>query len=104
MTTPPGQYISLTGGLQPLVTPAVPTDGGARFYGGPDDGGVFVLVVEDAGEGTLVLANGTEMQRLQSGHSFWFAWYANFPDTAWWRGLAQSIAAIFDRMLAARDG
>ena len=32
-------HISLTGGLQPLVTPAVPTDGGARFCGGPDDGG-----------------------------------------------------------------
>ena len=27
------------GGLQPLVTPAVPTDGGARFHGGPHDGG-----------------------------------------------------------------
>jgi len=56
-----------------LVTSAVPTDGGACFYGGPDDGGVLVLVVEDAGEETLVLADGTEMQRLQSGQSFWFA-------------------------------
>ncbi len=56
--------MSLTGGLRPLVTPAVPTGGGARFYGGPDDGGVLVLVVEDAGEETLVLADGTEMQRL----------------------------------------
>lgn len=27
----------------------------------PDDGGVLVLVVEDAGEGTLVSADGTEM-------------------------------------------
>jgi len=91
VTTPPGQYISLTGGLQPLATPAVPTDGGARFYGGPDDGGVLMLAVEDAGEETLVLADGTEMQRLQSGHSFWFAGYANFPDTAWWP--AQTSAA-----------
>lgn len=65
---------------------AVPTDGGARFYGGPDDGRELVLVVEEAGEETLVLADGTELQRLQSGHSFWFAWYANFPDTSWWPG------------------
>ena len=65
---------------------AVPTDGGARFYGGPDGGGVLLLVVEDAGEETLLLADGTELQRLQSGHSFWFAWYANFPDTGWWPG------------------
>ncbi len=64
---------------------AVPTDGGARFYGGPVAGGL-VLVVEDAGEDTLVLADGSELVRLQSGHSFWFAWYANFPDTAWWPG------------------
>jgi hypothetical protein len=63
---------------------AVPTDGGARFYGGPDDGSVLVLVVENAGEETLILADGTELGRLQSGHSFWFAWYANFPDTGWW--------------------
>jgi hypothetical protein len=65
---------------------AVPTNGGARFYGEPDGGGVLVLVVEDAGEDTLVLADGSELARLQSGHSFWFAWYANFPDTAWWPG------------------
>jgi len=65
---------------------AVPTDGGARFYGGTDGGGVLLLVVEDAGEETLLLADGTELQRLQSGHSFWFAWYANFPDTGWWPG------------------
>jgi hypothetical protein len=65
---------------------AVPTDGGARFYGGSDDGGVLVLVVEDAGEEKLLLADGTELDRLQSGHSFWFAWYANFPDTGWWPG------------------
>lgn len=64
----------------------VPTDGGARFYRGLDGGGVLVLVVEDAGEDTLVLADGSELVRLQSGHSFWFAWYANFPDTAWWPG------------------
>jgi hypothetical protein len=65
---------------------AVPTEGGARFYAGPDDGGVLVLVVEDAGEETLLLADGTELQRLASGHSFWFAWFANFPDTGWWPG------------------
>ena len=38
-----------------------------------------------------MLADGTEMQRLQIGHSFWFAGYANFPDTAWWP--AQTSAA-----------
>jgi hypothetical protein len=65
---------------------AVSTDGGARFYGGPDVGGVLVLVVEDAGEERLLLADGTELERLQSGHSFWFAWFANFPDTEWWPG------------------
>ena len=65
---------------------AVPTNGGARFYGGPGGGDVLVLVVEEAGEDTLVLADGSELARLQSGHSFWFAWYANFPDTAWWPG------------------
>ena len=63
---------------------AVPTDGGARFYAGPDDGGVLLLVVEDAAEETLLLADGTELARVQSGHSFWFAWFANFPDTGWW--------------------
>ncbi|GMQ85720.1 MAG: hypothetical protein BMS9Abin07_1288 [Acidimicrobiia bacterium] len=65
---------------------AVPTDGGARFYGRPDEGSVLALVLEDAGEDTLVLADGSELLRLQSGHSFWFAWYANFSDTAWWPG------------------
>ena len=65
---------------------AVPTDGGARFYGGLNAGVVLLLAVEDAGEDTLVLADGSELARLQSGHSFWFAWYANFPDTAWWPG------------------
>ena len=65
---------------------AVPTDGGARFYAGPDDGGVLVLVVEDAGENTLLLADSTELRRIQSGHSFWFAWFANFPETGWWPG------------------
>ncbi len=64
---------------------AVPTDGGARFYGGLE-GVVLLLAVEDVGEDTLVLADGSELARLQSGHSFWFAWYANFPDTAWWPG------------------
>jgi Protein of unknown function (DUF3179) len=63
---------------------AVPTDGGARFYAGPDDGRVLVLAVEDAGEDALALADGSTLQRVPSGHSFWFAWYANYPDTAWW--------------------
>jgi hypothetical protein len=64
---------------------AVPTDGGVRFYA-TTEGGTLLLVVEDAGEELLVLADGSELERLQSGHSFWFAWYANFPDTGWWPG------------------
>ena len=64
---------------------AVPTDGGVRFYGTVDTG-TLLLVVEDAGEETLRLADGSELGRLQSGHSFWFAWYANYPDTGWWPG------------------
>lgn len=36
------------------------------------------------GENSAVLADGTEMRRLVTGQSFWFAWYGNFPDTAWW--------------------
>jgi hypothetical protein len=61
----------------------VPTDGGARFYEG--SGSVEGAV---ASEEELTLADGTVLPRLQSGHSFWFAWYANFPDTAWWPEVA----------------
>jgi hypothetical protein len=64
---------------------AVPTEGGARFYLGPD-AVELPVEVQDAGEETLVLVDGTALARLQSGHSFWFAWYANFPDTGWWPG------------------
>lgn len=57
----------------------VPTDGGARFYAGSGPAGDSI-----ASEENLTLTDGTVLPRLQSGHSFWFAWYTNFPDTAWW--------------------
>jgi hypothetical protein len=64
---------------------AVPTNGGARFYSAGDT----PVVESDLGgvradEATLVLADGTQLERLVSGHSFWFAWFGAFPDTAWW--------------------
>jgi hypothetical protein len=63
----------------------VPTGGGARFYDGTGlDAGADLDGV--AGESALVLGDGTELTRLASGHSFWFAWYVNFPDTATWGG------------------
>lgn len=65
---------------------AVSTDGGARFYGGAPVADPLEVAVEEAGEQTLLLADGTVLDRLQSGHSFWFAWYANYPDTEWWPG------------------
>ena len=61
----------------------VPTGGGARFYDG-GGGDVQLHLFGDAGEEALLLGDGTELPRLQSGHSFWFAWYVNFPDTETW--------------------
>ena len=37
-----------------------------------------------AEEDALVLPDGTQLARVVSGQSFWFAWYGNFPDTDWW--------------------
>jgi len=51
-------------------------DGAVTFEGGE------VTVAEDS----LTLRDGTELPRLVSGQSFWFAWYGNFPDTDWWPG------------------
>jgi hypothetical protein len=75
---------------QPVVF--VASGNGARVYQGVDglavvDGvslfdGTEVTVGEDA----LTLSDGTVLPRLVSGQSFWFAWYGNFPDTAWWPG------------------
>ena len=69
----------------PFAVVAVPTSGGARFYGPAggrlDDGPVEV---EAGDEETVTLADGTELPRLKSGHSFWFAWFSNFSDTGWW--------------------
>jgi hypothetical protein len=52
----------------------VVVDGELIFEGEP------VTVTEDS----LILSTGTELARLVSGQSFWFAWYGNFPDTDWW--------------------
>jgi hypothetical protein len=64
---------------------AVPTSGGARFYlAGDVDLPSGQFAGAEAGETALVLADGSTLERLVSGQSFWFAWYASFPDTAWW--------------------
>ncbi len=63
---------------------AVPSAGGARFYEAGDLGDAAALGDADVAEDVLVLADGTELPRVQSGQSFWFAWYGTFPDTAWW--------------------
>ncbi|MFQ5948041.1 MAG: DUF3179 domain-containing protein [Acidimicrobiia bacterium] len=63
----------------------VPTSGGARFYdvtGAGDLGDDVAGAV--AGELALQLPDGRRFDRVQSGQSFWFAWYGNHPDTAWW--------------------
>ncbi|MBT8165209.1 MAG: DUF3179 domain-containing protein [Acidimicrobiia bacterium] len=68
----------------------VASGNGARVYESVDglrvvDGRVLfdgepVTVSEDS----LILPDGTELNRLVSGQSFWFAWYGNFPDTDFW--------------------
>ncbi len=60
----------------------VPTSGGARFYDATASG--VADAAGEAGEEALVLAGGTRLPRLQSGQSFWFAWYGAFPATEWW--------------------
>jgi hypothetical protein len=63
----------------------VPTAGGARFYSaGNTAPAESDLLVAESDEAFLVLADGTRLERLVSGQSFWFAWYGAFPDTAWW--------------------
>ncbi len=61
---------------------AVSTRAGARFYlGSPGPADPVDLV---AGELALTLPDGSELPRLQSSQSFWFAWHALHPDTDWW--------------------
>ncbi len=82
-----GGLVTELGGA-PVVL--VASEGGARAYQGA--AGLEVLEGEilfegelvTAGEDALVLPDGTELARLISGQSFWFAWYGNFPDTEWW--------------------
>ena len=68
---------------------AVPSNGGARFFAVPDtvtagDAEIAALAAEGAvGESALVV-DGESWERIQSGQSFWFAWYATYPDTEWW--------------------
>ena len=74
-------------GLGELEVIAVPTTAGARFYQAPDapltaDLEAFLAaatVTEDA-----IDTGGVSYARIQSGQSYWFAWYANFPETRWW--------------------
>lgn len=58
---------------------AVPTAVDVRFYGG---GGPDEVVDVDAAR--AVLADGSSLPRLQSGRSFWFAWFSAHPDTSLW--------------------
>jgi hypothetical protein len=68
----------------------VASGNGARVYESTEgievvDGAVLYAGAEaTVTEEALVLADGTELRRLISGQSFWFAWYGNFPDTDWW--------------------
>ncbi len=62
----------------------VPTGGGARFYDASGAGDLGDVAAASAGEEGLALESGGSLPRLQSGQSFWFAWYGSFPDTAWW--------------------
>ena len=77
-----------TVGDRPVVF--VASGNGARVYEATDGLEVENGEVRFAGEATtvteeaLVLGDGSELPRLISGQSFWFAWYGNFPDTAWW--------------------
>ncbi len=63
---------------------------GARVYEAIDGleviGGelMFAGSPADPTEDSLVLSDGTELPRIVSGQSFWFAWYGNFPETDWW--------------------
>lgn len=71
-------------GDTPLLV--VPTGVGARVYDGTGlelaDGDRPDVVSEDAAGATL--ADGTVLPRLVVDQGFWFAWFNNHPDTAWW--------------------
>ncbi len=63
---------------------AVETAGGARVYDALDlDLATVDLAGAEAGDEALIVG-GVSLPRLQSGHSFWFAWFANFPETNTW--------------------
>ena len=82
-----GAVIVDVGGVPVL---AVSANVGGRAYEAVD--GLEVVDGEPVFDGQPVtinedfagLAGGTEMRRLVSGQSFWFAWFGNFPDTDWW--------------------
>lgn len=77
-----------TVGDRPVVF--VASGNGARVFEGAEglevvDGSVlFEGSAVSVDEDVLTLPDGTELPRLVSGQSFWFAWYGNFPDTGWW--------------------
>lgn len=66
------------------------TEAGARVYesvAGLEIDGDSVVVGDgevEVTEDALLLPDGSELARLVSGQSFWFAWYGNYPDTDWW--------------------
>jgi hypothetical protein len=66
----------------------VPTRGGARVYEGEvpadADGRVLDPSTLRAEDDSLVLDDGSALPRLASVQSFWFAWYARWPQTRWW--------------------
>jgi hypothetical protein len=70
----------------------VASENGARVYESADGVAVLDGTVTFEGsevtvsEDSLTLPDGSELARLVSGQSFWFAWYGNFPDTDWWPG------------------
>ncbi len=76
-----GPQVLEAGGRRVVV---VPTQGGARFYDATGVGDLGDLAAAAAGQGALALEGGEELPRLQSGQSFWFAWYGAFPSTEWW--------------------
>ena len=67
---------------------ASPSQGGARFYNAAglalEGWSTPKLAVDQPDTTALVLADGTQLPRLISGQSFWFAWYGNHPDTLYW--------------------
>ncbi len=83
-----GPQLLEIGGRSVIV---VSTGDGARFYEVPEPGlvdagadGTIVLPADAVAEEDALRFADIDFIRLASSQSFWFAWYGNFPDTAWW--------------------